>query len=116
MNAIPQVPPFANEVFVTFENVDPMDVRKILQAVQGIGLPHSISVESKLKEFDNEAPIEDGSTSLGSFIDQYQLDKVKQVNKLCPGAGDGNGCTQTNGHRGGCTPDLKPPTVPYLDN
>lgn len=46
-------PPFGNTILVTFEDVDPMDVRRILNKVQSTGLPHDISVESRLREHNN---------------------------------------------------------------
>lgn len=50
--------PFRSEVFVTFEDLQPTDVTAVLRAVQKIGLPYSLSVETKSVTLDEPAETE----------------------------------------------------------
>lgn len=56
-------PPFQVDVVISFDGVDPMDARKILNKVQQVGLPFTIRADSKWCVQDEEYCNEEGELS-----------------------------------------------------
>lgn len=73
------IPVFGNDVVVTFKDVDPQDVRRIVNKIQSIGLAHHIDIlsyfsEERLKASETElnSSFEDDDSVLrptGDFVE-----------------------------------------------